>query len=142
MKNEEEMNKGLKKMAHYCKKYSDKLESVYLYFSYEEGTVFADFFMSFEGKIFEKNEIDKLLEIDLQTSIKKQQAFSEYLNKEYINLLRTAKAKDWDIPTEIKVIFDCKSDSISTTYSYGKKYSSSDKFVSDIYNEWIQTLKK
>lgn len=141
MKIDEMINKKIVEMLSYCKKYLKDSESLYLYCSYNNGVAFSDFFMKYMGRILEKHEADKFLNLPTMDSVEKQKEFSTALLEMYTDLLKIAKSNNVDLPTEIKAVLDCKENSISFESIYCNKNETKGSFVTDAFAKWKKTKK-
>lgn len=130
-------------MVQICLEYVEKMaDKIYIYGSFEENTISCDFFYKIEGKIFERHELNQIGEI-YDTSIQRQKACMRILNDDIKKMIALCNQYDRQMPTEIRLIYDVKRNSVSADYQYEPVYSQySDITADDISQKWLEQEKK
>ena len=120
----------------------NKAETVYIYVVLEDGLVSFDVFYKIGGFISEKSDVNKYLSEKINDLDDIQFSLLEYgiEDAEKIEVLFEENSKE--VPTEIRLVFDVKNNSLKSNYRYDAMYEKNeDLSVSDVFEAWIQEEK-
>lgn len=120
----------------------NKAETVYIYVVLEDGLVSFDVFYKIGGFISEKSDVNEYLSEKINDSDDIQFSLLEYGIEvaQKIEVLFEENSKE--VPTEIRLVFDVKNNSLKSNYRYDAMYEKNeDLSVSDIFETWIQEEK-
>ena len=120
----------------------NKAEIVYIYVVLEDGLVSFDVFYKIGGFISEKSDVNEYLSEKINDSDDIQFSLLEYgiEDAEKIEVLFEENSKE--VPTEIRLVFDVKNNSLKSNYRYDAMYEKNeDLSVSDVFEAWIQEEK-
>ena len=120
----------------------NKAEIVYIYVVLEDGLVSFDVFYKIGGFISEKSDVNEYLSEKINDSDDIQFSLLEYGIEvaEKIEVLFEENSKE--VPTEIRLVFDVKNNSLKSNYRYDAMYEKNeDLSVSDVFEAWIQEEK-
>ena len=120
----------------------NKAEIVYIYVVLEDGLVSFDVFYKIGGFISEKSDVNKYLSEKINDSDDIQFSLLEYGIEvaQKIEVLFEENSKE--VPTEIRLVFDVKNNSLKSNYRYDAMYEKNeDLSVSDVFEAWIQEEK-
>ena len=130
-------------MVSICLEYVEgNADNIYIYCSYEANTYSFDFFYNVDGHMLQKHELNKLND-SYDTSLNRQEVLLD------IGLQNLKKIHEYcilykqDMPTEMKLYYDVKNNSLKAKYSYELMYSKDNQLLPDhIFNSWIKELQK
>ena len=120
----------------------NKEETVYIYVVLEDGLVSFDVFYKIGGFISEKSDVNEYLSEKINDSDDIQFSLLEYGIEvaQKIEVLFEENSKE--VPTEIRLVFDVKNNSLKSNYRYDAMYEKNeDLSVSDVFEAWIQEEK-
>ena len=120
----------------------NKAEIVYIYVVLEDGLVSFDVFYKIGGFISEKSDVNEYLSEKINDSDDIQFSLLEYGIEvaQKIEVLFEENSKE--VPTEIRLVFDVKNNSLKSNYIYDAMYEKNeDLSVSDVFEAWIQEEK-
>ena len=120
----------------------NKEETVYIYVVLEDGLVSFDVFYKIGGFISEKSDVNEYLSEKINDSDDIQFSLLEYGIEvaQKIEVLFEENSKE--VPTEIRLVFDVKNNSLKSNYRYDAMYEKNeDLSVSDVFETWIQEEK-
>ena len=120
----------------------NKAETVYIYVVLEDGLVSFDVFYKIGGFISEKSDVNEYLSEKINDSDDIQFSLLEYGIEvaQKIEVLFEENSKE--VPTEIRLVFDVKNNSLKSNYRYDAMYEKNeDLSVSDVFETWIQEEK-
>ena len=120
----------------------NKAETVYIYVVLEDGLVSFDVFYKIGGFISEKSDVNEYLSEKINDSDDIQFSLLEYGIEvaQKIEVLFEENSKE--VPTEIRLVFDVKNNSLKSNYIYDAMYEKNeDLSVSDVFEAWIQEEK-
>ncbi|RSI72560.1 hypothetical protein D8859_08830 [Streptococcus oralis] len=119
----------------------DKIDTVYIYGSYENNSLFFNSFFAQDNKVYTINKLDQLGIENLTTD-----RMFQYLDigitdfKRFITLFQENKKQ---APTQLKLVYDNVNKKAKAQYSYDLFYSNSDTLTSyDIFMEWYKEIKE
>ena len=100
-------------MLDICFEYANKnAEKIYVYCSYEQDSIFCNFFYLVKGGFLKKHKLDVDVSPDRQRKVLK------ILNNDVEKIIELCKENKEPMPTEIKIVYDVQSKSLSTDYKY------------------------
>ena len=119
---------------------------IYIYCSYEKGVISSSYFYNINGKIVERHKLNEAIKIGEEkydVSVDRQKAVIKIINSDIGALLKICKEYDRPMPTEMKIDYDVKNNSLKAEYKYELVYSNDAvKTASDIAAEWFEEVKK
>ena len=123
-----------------------RAEKIYIYCSYENGVISSSYFYNINGKIVERHKLNEAIKIGEEkydVSVDRQKAVIKIINSDIEALLKICKEYDRPMPTEMKIDYDVKNNSLKAEYKYELVYSNDAvKTASDIAAEWFEEVKK
>lgn len=117
-------------------------DNIYIYCSNEQGVYTAGFFYKINGKILNRYEVNKgLPDCDVSSDI--QVHILKILIMDLKRFEKYCKMFLQDVPTEMKLIYDIKTNHFEGKYKYDLIYSNdSEKSAADIEKAWFEEIKK
>lgn len=135
-------------MVSICIEYvEDKAEKAFIYCSFEEGVISNDFFYCINGKIVRKHKLNDAIDYNVvkfqyDTSAGRQKVVMNIINDDIEKIYKLCNEHKREMPTEIKLIYDFKSNSLKAEYKYDLVYSNDPvKTADDIAMEWFEQIK-
>ena len=120
----------------------NKAETVYIYVILEEGLVSFDVFYKIGGFISEKSDVNEYLSEKINDSDDIQFSLLEYGIEDAEKIEVLFKENSKEVPTEIRLVYDVKNNSLKSNYIYDAMYQKNeDLSVSDVFEAWIQEEK-
>lgn len=120
----------------------NKAEIVYIYVVLEDGLVSFDVFYKIGGFISEKSDVNEYLSEKINDSDDIQFSLLEYGIEDAEKIEVLFKENSKEVPTEIKLVYDVKNNSLKSNYIYDAMYEKNeDLSVSDVFEAWIQEEK-
>ena len=120
----------------------NKAEIVYIYVVLEDGLVSFDVFYKIGGFISEKSDVNKYLSEKINDSDDIQFSLLEYGIEDAEKIEVLFKENSKEVPTEIRLVYDVKNNSLKSNYIYDAMYEKNeDLSVSDVFETWIQEEK-
>ena len=120
----------------------NKAETVYIYVVLEDGLVSFDVFYKIGGFISEKSDVNKYLSEKINDSDDIQFSLLEYGIEDAEKIEVLFKENSKEVPTEIRLVYDVKNNSLKSNYIYDAMYEKNeDLSVSDVFETWIQEEK-
>lgn len=132
-------------MVDVCLEYvNGRADNIYIYCSYEANMITCDFFYKINGIITKKHMLNNVgVDFRYDTSIEVQKKALEILEKDFESFRDLCKKNNRDIPTEIKIIYDVKKNSLNADYSYDLKFSNDpEKTAYDVIMDWFNEVKQ
>lgn len=129
-----------------CLEYvENRAEKIYIYGSFESGVLASDYFYNINGEIVERHKLNNAvsnIEKIYDTSIERQSIVIRILNNDIKKLIDLCKEYGREMPTEMKLIYDVKKNSLKAEYKYDLVYSNDPiKTADDIAMEWFENIK-
>lgn len=116
--------------------------NIYIYCSSENNVYSVGYFYKIKGKIKERHKIKEELP-NADVSINRQKKVMEILMDDLEQIEEVCKQFDKPMPTEMKLIYDIKNNSLDASYQYDLVYSEdSDKTADDVEEEWFEEIVK
>ena len=120
----------------------NKAEIVYIYVVLEDGLVSFDVFYKIGGFISEKSDVNEYLSEKINDSDDIQFSLLEYGIEDAEKIEVLFKENSKEVPTEIRLVYDVKNNSLKSNYRYDAMYEKNeDLSVSDVFDAWIQEEK-
>ena len=120
----------------------NKAEIVYIYVVLEDGLVSFDVFYKIGGFISEKSDVNEYLSEKINDSDDIQFSLLEYGIEDAEKIEGLFKENSKEVPTEIRLVYDVKNNSLKSNYIYDAMYEKNeDLSVSDVFEAWIQEEK-
>ena len=120
----------------------NKAETVYIYVVLEDGLVSFDVFYKIGGFISEKSDVNEYLSEKINDSDDIQFSLLEYGIEDAEKIEVLFKKNSKEVPTEIRLVYDVKNNSLKSNYIYDAMYEKNeDLSVSDVFEAWIQEEK-
>ena len=120
----------------------NKEETVYIYVVLEDGLVSFDVFYKIGGFISEKSDVNEYLSEKINDSDDIQFSLLEYGIEDAEKIEVLFKENSKELPTEIRLVYDVKNNSLKSNYIYDAMYEKNeDLSVSDVFEAWIQEEK-
>ena len=120
----------------------NKAEIVFIYVVLEDGLVSFDVFYKIGGFISEKSDVNEYLSEKINDSDDIQFSLLEYGIEDAEKIEVLFKENSKEVPTEIRLVYDVKNNSLKSNYIYDAMYEKNeDLSVSDVFEAWIQEEK-
>lgn len=131
-------------MIDICLEYANyDVDVVYIYASFEANVISCDYFYKIDGKLVERHKLSDIDPKKYDTSGERQEMCLEILIEDMKKLNKICKEYGQDMPTEIKMVYDAKKNSVNADYKYDPQYSySMEKSSDDIAEEWFEAEKR
>ena len=134
-------------MIEICLEYiEDRAEKIFIYGSYEDGTITEYFFYQINRMIFKKSEVNKALkpgEPPYDVSSDRQQDAMKIIHDDIEALITLCKEYKREMPTQLKIVYDVRKNTVNADYKYDLMYSTDpDRTDLDIIEEWIEEERK
>ncbi|MGE7874894.1 DUF600 domain-containing protein [Bacillus paramycoides] len=123
----------------------DRADKVYVYASREEGIISGRFFYLINNKYVEPHKVNDALENgDDRYDVSPKRGFTvlRIICEDIKKIKELCKEYERDMPTEMKLIYDVKSDKFKAEYKYDLVYTNDDvKTAGNIADEWFEEVK-
>lgn len=138
-------------MVAICLEYvENKADEIFIYCSYEPKMYVFDFFYKVNKKTVHKHQLNEVInELDSQqnqeydVSRERQRATLRIGNENLKLIHQKCKEFNQEMPTEMKLFYDVKQNSLKAKYRYDFVYSNDDELLpEDIFDEWFNEIKK
>ena len=138
-------------MVAICLEYVDnKAEEIFIYCSYEPNMYVFDFFYRINGEIVHKHQLNEAsIELKSQhnpiydVSRERQKAALRIGNQNLKLIHEKCKEFNKEMPTEMKLHYNVKQNSLKGKYRYDLVYSNNDELLpDDIFDLWFEEMKK
>ncbi len=129
-----------KEMLSVCLEYAGhKVDRVFVYASYENNVISSDFFFEVNHKIWEKNRLKDIDQTIYDSSVKRQFACLDELERDIEGIISLCKEYDQPVPTEIRLFYDVHTKKAGATYQYDPVVAKTKNGISeDVVNDWIE----
>lgn len=134
-------------MVSICLEYVRNMaEKKYIYCSCEEKVLSSDFFYCIGGKVKERHKLNYGNDTEknniFDTSPERQDMVLDILGEDIKKIITLCKEYNREMPTEIKLIYDVRKNSLKAEYKYDLVYSNDPvKTADDIAMEWFEQIK-
>lgn len=119
---------------------------IYIYCSYEDNVVASCYFYNINGMVVSRSKLNDAIRPDEEqydVSVGRQKAVTKVINKDIKQIEKVCSEYNRPMPTEMKLIYDVKKNSLKTEYKYENVYSDSEmKTAYDIADEWFEKVKE
>ena len=132
-------------MVSICLEYVDNnADRIFIYGSCEAGMVSGDCFFEIGGKILEKHRLNQELNKDIyDTAPDRQGGMLRIICEDILKIRDVCKEYGREMPTEMKITYDVKKNSLNADYSYDLKFSNDPvKTSDDVAMEWFNEIKQ
>lgn len=126
-----------------CLEYiEDRAEKIFIYCSCENHVTEGQFFYQINGQILRKSAVNEGLrpgEPPYDVSRDRQRDAIRIISDDIQALVRLCQEYKREMPTQIKIVYDVKKNSVNADYKYDLMYSTDlHKSPLTIINEWIE----
>jgi len=138
-------------MVAICLEYVDnKADEIFIYCSYEPKMYVFDFFYKINGKVVHKHQLNEAVkELDsthnnqvYDVSRERQKAVLRIGNQNLKLIHKKCEEFNKDMPTEMKLSYNVKQNSLKGKYRYELVYSIDDELLpDDIFDLWFEEVK-
>ena len=133
MKNvfEEQFTEYQADMVSICLEYVDwRADVIYIYCSYESNTIYGDCFFKIHGKILEKHKLNDVKsdeeDFEYDVSEERQRGLLDIISEDIEKIYALCIEYGKDMPTEMKLIYDVKKNSLKADYCYENLWTDSE----------------
>lgn len=137
-------------MVAICLEYVDnKADEIFIYCSYEPKMYVFDFFYRVNGSTIHKHQLNEVTnELDSQhnqvydVSRERQKAALKIGNQNLKLIHKKCEEFNKEMPTEIKLHYNVKQNSLKGKYNYDLVYSKDEELLpDDIFDAWFEEMK-
>src|SRR5699024_4650492 len=137
-------------MVDICLEYvENEAEDIYLYCSYEPKMYVFDFFYKINGNIVHKHQLNEAVkksnnphEQVYDISKERQVTALKKGNQKIKSIHEKCKEYDREMPTEIKLHYNVRQNSLNGKYKYDLVYSNDEELLpDDIFDLWFEEIK-
>lgn len=129
-------------MVSICLEYvDDRADNIYIYCSCEDTAYATGYFYKINGKMKRKHKVNEELP-DCDVSYDVQEQVLDILTEDLLKIHEVCEKYEHPMPTEMKLVYDVKRNSLTADYRYDYVYSNDpEKVASDIELEWFEEIK-
>jgi len=129
-------------MVAICMEYSEhKADDIYIYCSYEPNMYAFDVFFKSQDMVVHTHKLSDI-HPEIDTSIERQKAMLAIGNQNFKSIHDICEEYNHDMPTEMKLHYRVKENSLQAKYRYDLIYSNQEMLLPDhIFDEWIEEIK-
>ena len=118
-----------------------RADKVYVYGSYEGRTISSDWFYEIDGQVVARHKTNTI-SLEYDVSGRNQNICLDILNESIDDMIDLCKDHNRPMPTEIKMIYDVKKNSLDVQYKYDNQWlNHKTKYADDIADEWFEEIK-
>lgn len=135
-------------MVSICLEYADeRVDRIYVYCSCEGKIRSCDFFYCINGIIVRKHQLNDAINSGVDgfrydTSVERQIDVMDIINEDIGELCNLCSKYKREMPTEIRLVYDAKKNSLSADYKYDLMYTNDPiKTSDDVAMEWFEEVK-
>lgn len=130
-------------MVDICLEYVEgRADEIYIYCCYENSMLTSYYFYNINGNIVKKNKLNDIDNINVKYDISKQGIVLRILNENIIKIKDLCLKHKKEIPTEMKLIYNVKQNSLKAEYKYENVWSDDpNKLPQHIAEEWFNEIK-
>lgn len=132
-------------MVDICLEYvDDRADEIYIYCCNEDGMVTSNYFYNIDGNILMKHKLNDVStnNIEYDVSGERQGMVLDILIKDIEQIEELCLKYKREIPTEIKLIYNVKENSLKAEYKYENVWSSEpNKLPQHVAKEWFEEIK-
>ena len=107
--------------------------------------IYGDCFFNIDGKVIERNNLNEEANnaYRYDTSEDRQKMLLNIISEDIERIYKLCTKYKREMPTEIKLVYDVKKNSLTANYVYENLWINSDtKLGLDIFNEWFEEIKE
>lgn len=122
----------------------DNVDDIYIYCSYEPDMYAFDVFFKVDKSLLELHQVNDYINIREPYNSKEERQFELLDNgtKDLKKIHEVRKKFDRDMPTEMKIHYNVKENSLKADYKYDYVYSNdNDLLPDDIFDKWYEEVK-
>ena len=109
-------------MVFACKDYvKGAADKIYIYISSEGRMISNDYFFEINGQILKRHKLDSV-SAQYDVSLDNQEKYNMILIEDTLKLEEICKEHNKPMPTEIKMIYDVKKNSLNVKYKYDNQW--------------------
>lgn len=129
-------------MVFACKDYvKGAADKIYIYISSEGRMISNDYFYEINEQIYKRHKLDSISP-QYDVSLDNQGKYNMILIEDTLELKKICKEHGRPMPTEIKMIYDVKNNSLDVKYKYDNQWlNHKTKTPEDIAAEWFEEIK-
>lgn len=129
-------------MVFACKDYvKGAADKIYIIISSEGRMISNDYFYEISGRIMKRHKLNEISPL-YDVSPDNQEKYNMILIEDTLELKKLCKEHQRPMPTEIKMIYDVKKNSLDVKYKYDNQWlNHKTKTPNDIANEWFVEVK-
>jgi hypothetical protein len=124
----------------------NRADIIYIYCSYESNIITSSYFYSINGNIVARSKLNDAVsasEIQYDISVERQKKVTKIIIENIKKIKKICDEYNQPMPSEMKLIYDVKNNSIKAKYKYENVYSENlTKTAYDIAEEWFEEVKK
>jgi hypothetical protein len=133
-------------MISICLEYvENKADKIYIYCSYEHNSYIGSCFFNINNFILDRHELNKGAanqSFTYDTSVERQRMLLRIINEDIEKIFDLCKEYGKPMPTEMKIIYDVKKNSMKAEFKYDLVYSNKkDTSAMDICDKWFEEIK-
>ncbi|MFC0186695.1 DUF600 domain-containing protein [Fictibacillus aquaticus] len=131
-------------MVAICLEYvEEKADDIFIYCSYEPTIYVFDFFYKINGSVIHKHQLNEISNLQYDVSSERQKAALKIGNENLKLIHKKCKEFNRDMPTEIKLHYDVKKNSLRANYKYELIYTNEEELMpDDIFDNWFEEVKE
>lgn len=129
-------------MVSICMEYTEsKVDDIYIYCSYELNMYAFDVFFKAQDMVVHTHKLNEIYP-EIDTSIERQKSMINIGNRNLKLINDICKEYNHDMPTEIKLHYNVKKNSLQAKYKYELVYSNNEDILPhDPFDEWFEEIK-
>ncbi|RDX01176.1 DUF600 domain-containing protein [Listeria kieliensis] len=128
-------------MVSICLEYVENTgDNIYIYCSYENNVYSVGYFYRINGKVKERHKINEELP-NCDVSIGRQKIVMQILMDDLKQINKVCQQFGRPMPTEMKLVYDIKKNSLEAKYQYDLVYSNdAKKTADDVEQSWLEEV--
>ncbi|WP_163583493.1 DUF600 domain-containing protein [Gracilibacillus saliphilus] len=121
----------------------DRADDIFIYCSYEPEAYYFNVFFRLQGKLVLKHQLNDVPDdFTYDTSTERQLALQRIGVQNLEEIHKKCKEYGRDMPSEIKLHYNVKQNSLKAKYNYDIVYSNDDELLpKDIFIRWLEEVK-
>lgn len=125
----------------------DRADTVYIYCSCEDNVIASAYFYKINGMVVDRHKLNDAINPEKEpmydVSTERQGMVMDIINSDIKKLMQLCKEYNKEMPTQIKMIYDVKKNSLKVAYRYDLVYSNDPvKTASNIGDDWFEEVKE
>ena len=122
-----------------------RANKIFIYCSYESNILVGTYFYDIAGKIVARGKLNDAItsdEKEYDVSIQRQKSVTQIINEDIRKLKKVCEEYNRPMPTEIKLVYDVKTNKLNAQYQYENVYTDDpNKNAYHIVEEWFEEVK-